>query len=193
MKRPALLLIALILAFSAALTAPLPAQADPLFVTAWVDLPVVTRMDTQTLHFNSDGFILISALNGEPVYDGQQINMFWRSLGTYTLVVTAIHNGEVATATATFEMIATLESLKGSLAQFCQQSYINKPSVCRSFQKKLDVMIRLEQQGNKRMVRGLLRGLANEITVLSTKGRVPVIFPPVAQILLGDINYIMAH
>ena len=196
MKRLTLFIIIFaLLALSVALVLPGPAQAGTVYVTASVDKPRLTRAEMQIVYFSSAGRITRSSVIGPNVNlnvgNGQALNMLFYDLGTYSLYVRAAQGQDTGEATVPFELIATVPGLKASVMQFYQAGYITDSALYSNYQKRLDLIVKLDSgKADKKAVNALLRSLAKDIE-LNSQGTNPVIFPRTGELLRQDITFIM--
>ena len=155
----------------------------PPVVVVTVDNATRTRLDPFTAHFSAtdpvpgSGLATVAAtLDGTEVSDGQAVDLLWYPLGTHVLSVTATDvAGSTTTESASFELIATQESVIGLIRKFAEMGEINSAGVANSLLVKAQ--------------HGQYAALLHEIDAQSGKH----ISVRAADLLKGDVEYVMTH
>ena len=166
-------------------------------ITAAFDAPTFTRIMQVTVHYGAtdptpgSGLASVGGqLDGAPVNDGQILDVFWAPLGQHTLVVTAADvAGWVTAAAASFELIATLASLSGTIARLRQLGEIDNDGIERSFLAKVHAATSAAQRGQPNVAQNELSALLAELS--AQRGH--HISDRAAQFLIGDVTYVQAH
>ncbi len=100
---------------------------------------------------------LSATLDGSPVFDGDVIDLLDLSVGTHTLVVTAEDTARnVSTRTVTFEVEATLATLRATVQRLSGEGEISDGGVTRSLLAQLDRAISAARVNN---TNGVVRAL----------------------------------
>jgi hypothetical protein len=148
-----------------------------------VEQPTYTRLQPFTAHFSASdpvpgsGLATIAAtLDGTPVSDGQTTDLLWFPLGTHVLSVTASDvAGWSATNSASFDLIATQDSLVGLIRRLATLGEIDSDGVANSLVTKA--------------LHAQLNALLQAIRAQSGKH----ISARAADLLRGDVEYVIAH
>ena len=162
----------------------------PPLVNVWTDQLQYTRVDLFVVHYNAQdpepgsGIAQLTAnFNGQPVADGQVIDLFSLDLGSYTLSATAEdYAGWVTSQSISIELIATIESLQATVDRFCQEGSISNKGTCQSLWAKLDAALAAQNRGQAKTAVNILGAFQNEVNAQMDK-HIPA---EVAQILLMD-------
>jgi arabinoxylan arabinofuranohydrolase len=99
--------------------------------------------ETLTLDFSAEDpsppVSITATLDGEPVMNGDEIELYNLTLGSHIFQVTAIDSfGNSATETVPFEVIATVGSLQDLVTMFFESEYFHSPKgLYKSLIKKL--------------------------------------------------------
>jgi hypothetical protein len=136
------------------------------------------------------GLALISAtLDGESVESGDSIELFNRTLGGHTLIVTAVDNvGNSATETVEFNVIATVGSLQDLVNMFFESGYFNSPKgMLTSLIRKLYAAERYIDAGQTDDAKGVLGAFINQLEAQSGKH----VSDYAANILIADAEYVI--
>ena len=162
----------------------------PPVMNVWTDQTQYTRVDPFVVHYNAQdpepgsGIAQLTAnFNGQPVTDGQVIDLFSLDLGSYTLSATAEdYAGWVTSNSVTIELIATIQSLQATVDRFCQEGSISNQGTCQSLWAKLDAALEAQNRGQAKTAVNILGAFQNEVNAQTDK-HIP---SEVARILLMD-------
>ncbi len=79
-------------------------------------------------------------LDGVPVVDGQVIDLLYLALGDHTLTVNAVDKADNASsASVTFSITATLESLGAATTRFYDEGQIDRPALYNGLMRRITV------------------------------------------------------
>lgn len=121
-------------------------------------------------------------LNGKPVADGDAIDLTTLALGRHTLRVVAEDTaGNVGNGEVTFTVVATLDTLAGSVARFAADGTID-PRVEQSLLAKLDAARASADRGNTVAAANTVTSFINEVNAQRGKS----ITGDAADLLLAD-------
>jgi len=148
-----------------------------------VDQPTYTRLQSFTAHFSAtDPFpgsgiaTVAGTLDTTPVSDAQNVDLLWYPLGTHVLSATGSDvAGSTATGSASFELVATPESLVALIEKLASLGQIDSNGVANSLMTKAQ--------------RGQLDALRHEIRAQSGKH----VTAKAADLMEGDVEYVIAH
>lgn len=116
------------------------------------------------------------------------MDLFWLDLGSYSLNPRGEDNaGWVTTNSASFQLIATIESLQGTVERLCKENYINKKGICNSLGQKLDAALAAQNRGRFNVAVNILQAFQHEVNAQTGKA----IKLEAARILLMDSNYVI--
>jgi len=160
--------------------------------------------ETITLDFSAEdpsGVASVTAtLNGNPVMSGDEIELYTLPLGSYTLTVTAVDTVDNSgTETVTFNVIATVGSLKDLVNLFFESGYFHSDKgMYTSLIQKLNAAERYINEGQMRATRaraghiddaiGVLGAFINQLEAQSGKKHVD---DPCPTILIADAQYVI--
>jgi hypothetical protein len=152
-------------------------------VTASTDQTLYTRVEAFVVHGSASdptpgsGLESVSlTLDSAPVSDGQSIDLLWFSLGTHAVSVTAEDvAGWRETTSASFELIATQESVTALIQKLRALGEIDSDGITTSLLKKAE--------------KANWGALRNELQAQAGKH----ISQRAAAILDGDVLYVMTH
>lgn len=178
-----------------------PTEADfkvdktPPVVNVWTDQIQYTRVQPFTVHYSgydpepgSGLASLTGEFNGQPVTNGQVIDLFWLDLGQYTLSATGEdYAGWVTTQSKSIQLIATIESLQQTVQRLCQEGYITKSGICKSLLSKLDSALAAQNRGQNKTAVNILLAFQNEIGAQADKS----IKPEARALMIMDSNYVI--
>jgi hypothetical protein len=167
----------------------------PPVVNVWTDQTEYTRVQPFVVHYSgydpepgSGLASLTGEFNGQPVTNGQTVDMFWLDLGQYTLNVTGQdYAGWTTMENKSIQLVATIESLQQTVQRLCQEKYITKSGVCNSLLSKLDSALAAQKRGQNKTAVDILLALQNEIRAQTGKA----IKPEASSILIMDSNYVI--
>lgn len=152
-------------------------------VAVFIDQPTYIRLQLFTAHLSASdpipgsGLATVAAsLDETPVSDGQTIDLLWYPLGTHNLSLTASDvAGWSTTNSASFQLIATRDSLVGLIRRLAALGEIDSEGVANSLLTKAQ--------------HGQLNALLQEIRAQSGKH----VTVRAADLLRGDVEYVIAH
>lgn len=128
-------------------------------------------------------------LDGEPVADGNTMDLATLALGTHTLAVEAEDTaGNVANAQVTFTVVATLDTLAGSVARFVAEGDIDA-RVAQSLLAKLDEARATAERGSTRAAANIVTSFINEVNAQRGKS----ITADAADMLVADAAVVRDH
>jgi hypothetical protein len=132
-----------------------------------------------------------ATLAGHGLQDGQPISLLTElPLGLHTFRIDATDNvGNAATASVTFEIIVTAESIKDDVRQFLASGDINNLDLGRSLLQKLDAAARARAAGRCATASNIYRAFINEVRANSPQK----ISAPAAAVLIADAGYLITH
>lgn len=165
-------------------------------VSATVDASVVTRVDPFLVHFGvsdpapGSGIDTFAAtLDGQPVSQGQSVDLLWFPLGTHVIGITATDRaGWTSSGSATFELTATLDSLGKTVAELELRGEITS-GTSNDLSKVLQAAAASQARGNAAAAVRQLTAISTQITSLSGKQ----VSTKAANLLNSDIAYVIAH
>ena len=121
--------------------------------------------------------------NGQPVTNGQTVDLTWLALGTYTLAARGEDvAGWVTTKSLSIKLLATVESLLGTLNRLCQESVITKKGICTALASQLNVAVAAKNRGNRKAAANTLQAFQNAVSAQRNKA----IPNRAAELLLAD-------
>jgi hypothetical protein len=169
-----------------------PVVMIPMIKTSYIRTETLTIRFTATDPQPGSGIATISGkyienkagnIDGVPVTDGQQIDLFWSDLGIYSLVVTGSDNaGLVTQQTKNIEIIATIVSIRDTIALLIKKNEIDRDGTAKSLLAKLN-------DKNSPALRNNLNALIHELNAQSGKH----ITQRAANLLIGDVQYVLNH
>ena len=174
---------------------PINIDLTPPVVDVWVDQPSYTRVEPFIVHYTgtdavSDIASLTAEFNGQPVVNGQTIDLFWLPLGTYSLAVHAEDlAGNVTNVSQSIELMATIESLQGTVNRLCRETNIAKSGTCKELSAKLDAALASRDRGNRIATVQVLKAFQNAVRAQTGKG----ISERGALLLLADSDYVITN
>jgi 2',3'-cyclic-nucleotide 2'-phosphodiesterase (5'-nucleotidase family) len=129
-------------------------------------------------------------LDQTPVTNGQKIDLYTLTLGSHALKVTATDfYGNASTQTVTFNVIATVQSLKDSVNRFYTEGKIKDAGVRDSLLDKLNTAQMYLNSGNTKAAINSLNAFINQVNAQSGKK----ITKEAAALLIADAQYVIAH
>ncbi len=166
-------------------------------VDVWTDQSAYTRLEPFVVHYQvsdpvpGSGIDTVEAnLDGQPVTSGEVIDLFWYSLGTHTVTVTATDLAGWTTAKqANFEVVADLDSLRATILHLRALGEIDSDGITNSLLAKVDGAIDAMGRGQKNAAINKLDALIHELEAQSGKH----VSEQAAQLLIGDTQYVQAH
>jgi 2',3'-cyclic-nucleotide 2'-phosphodiesterase/3'-nucleotidase len=163
-------------------------------ISAPVDGSAYLHPDLMTLDFeatDASGVASITAmLDGTAVADGRVVDLLALPLGSHVLVVTAVdHYGNVGAASATFDVIASVGSLKATVERLYAEGKITKPGTRDSLIAKLDLAQDQLDAGQVSAAKSTLNAFINQVKAQSGKS----IKPKAATLLVTDARWVIAH
>jgi hypothetical protein len=166
-------------------------------LTAWSDSLTYTRVQTYTVHYQASDptpgsgiYTTTATLDGQSVVNNQAIDIFWYRLGTHSVVVTATDNaGWVTQQSTSFQLIATLDSLRATIIRLRQMGEIDNDGVENSFLVKVDGAIDMHKRGKDNQAINKLDALINDLNAQSAKH----ITQRGSALLIGDTQYVEGH
>jgi hypothetical protein len=109
-------------------------------------------------------------LDGAPATNGQVLDMFFLAPGLHTIVVTATDNlGNTSSATRTFEVHATAESLNNNIDRACNLGLI-KATLCNALKAKTKAALAAHNRGQHATEHNILRALIHQLEAKRGKG-----------------------
>lgn len=167
----------------------------PPVVNVSIDQPEYTRVEPFVVHYSAfdpepgSGLAALTGLfNNQPVTDGQTVDLFWLSLGQYTLTATGEdYAGWVTTDSETIQLIATIPSLQQTVSRLCTEKYITKQGICTSLQQKLESALAAQQRDQKKTAVNILLAFQNELK--AQKGKAVQL--QAYELLMMDSNYVI--
>jgi hypothetical protein len=166
-------------------------------VIVTISQPQITRVDGFTVNFNvSDPMpgsgidSVVALLDTTQVSNGQNVDVLWASLGTHTLEVTATDvAGWSTSGSGSFELIATLDSLRRLIIELRRRGEIDSYGTERDMLKVIDAAIRSNASGNRKATLQQLEALSQEASALAGNH----ITLRGEAVLQDDIAYVMQH
>ena len=129
-------------------------------------------------------------LDGVPVTNGQVIDLYTLSLGAHTLTVIAIDKAyNESSASVTFNVTATVDSLLMSVNRFASEGKIDDNGVLNSLVKKLQGVQDSIKKGQTTAAINKLGAFINEVQAQSGKH----ITTDAANLLIADAQWVIAH
>jgi hypothetical protein len=127
----------------------------------------VVDVDVVDEHSDVDGVDI--TLDGQPVSDGETVDLHGLALGAHTVVVEAEDSaGNVASAAVTFTVVATLETLTGSVERFTDEGQIDA-RLAQSLLAKLGEATAAVDRGDLRAAARIVGAFRNEVAAQSGK------------------------
>ena len=172
---------------------PINIDLAPPVVDVWVDQPSYTRTESMIIHFNGSDSLagmesLTAELNGQPVVDGQTIDLFRMPAGVYSLTARGEDlAGWVTVKSQSIKMYATIESLQGTVKRLCQEGYIAKNGTCKELSVKLAAALDAMDRDQLETAVQNLRALQNALRAQTGKS----ITDEAAWLLLMDSDYVI--
>jgi hypothetical protein len=109
-------------------------------------------------------------LDGASATNGQVLDMFFLAPGLHTIVVTATDNlGNSSSATRTFEVHATAESLNNNIDRACNLGLI-KATLCNALKAKARAALAAHNRGQHATEHNILRALIHQLEAKRGKG-----------------------
>lgn len=147
--------------------------------TAWVSADSLSGIATDS-----------GKLDGNPVSNGQAVDLFFLSLGQHTLAVNASDKaGNTTQASVTFNVVATLDSLMDATNRACSLGWISKAGICTSLRVELKAAQAASKRGSLVAARGLLKAYLNELRAQNGKA----VNQQAYDLLSTDANYVLQH
>lgn len=126
-------------------------------------------------------------LDGVPVVSGQVIDLYTLAFGSHTLTVYAVDKAYNQTsASVTFSVTATVQSLKASVERFYSEGKINDATIYQSLMDKLTAAAKSKKAST---TINLLNAFINQVKAQSGKH----ITADAAKLLIADAQYVIAH
>jgi len=130
---------------------------------------------------------IVADLDGTPVVNGQKIDLYALSLDHHTLTVTAMdYYGNASTKSVTFDVTATVPSLKASVNRFYTEGKISKKDV---YQSLMDKLVAVQQSKDVKTRNNNLSAFINLVN--AQKGK--AIKVDAANLLIIDAQWVMNH
>lgn len=164
----------------------------PPSVNVWTDQPQYTRVEPFIAHFTGSDAIsglasITGEFNGQPVTDGQEIDLLWLPLGTYTISARAEDMaGYVTEGSQNIELIATLDGLKETVARLCAEGYITKSGTCKELTAKLNAALAANSRKNHNAAMNIINAFQNAVEAQTGKS----IHQLAADLLILDSTYV---
>lgn len=129
-------------------------------------------------------------LAGHGLASGQAIPLLTElSLGDHTFIVEATDNaGNPSTASVTFTIVVTPESIENDVEEFLALGAI-RPALANSLLAKLAAAARARERGNCTAAGSIYGAFVNELEAQAGKG----VDAAAAAIMIGDAEYLVAH
>ena len=151
-------------------------------------------MDFAATDAPSGVLMLTAMIDGTvPVTDGQVLDLADLAPGEHTLVVTAVDwYGNEATASVTFSLTVTLDSLVASVQHYLETGAISGEGIANSLLSKLDTAMARFVEGKTVPAMNALRAFINEVQAQTGKAITPEaaarrqVSPPGGQPLPGQ-------
>ncbi|MCU0507542.1 MAG: zinc dependent phospholipase C family protein [Anaerolineae bacterium] len=129
-------------------------------------------------------------LNGKPVSDGQQVDLFWLPLGTNAFTVRGEDvAGGVTEKRVDVQVAATLESLRAVIGRLCAESHITNRDACGQFSSTVRAAQKILDRGYPTVAVAILRARERQIQSLFGKS----ISQEGAALLLDECRYLIAE
>ncbi len=131
-----------------------------------------------------------ATLDGVPVVDGQVVDLYTLALGEHTLTVNAVDKAtNASSASVTFKVIATLDSLKAATTRFFKEGKIANIVLYNNLMGRLNTA---QMNLDRGAVYVAYRNLESYISLVSQQsGR--NITPEAAALLVMDAQYVIGH
>jgi pimeloyl-ACP methyl ester carboxylesterase len=111
---------------------------------------------------------IVADLDGKPVVNGQEIDLFFLTLGEHTLTVTATdYAGNSASAAVVFSVTATIQSTIADTQRAYDEGWIDNRGILNSLLHKLENAQRALDRGNVRVAINMLEAYINELEAQS--------------------------
>lgn len=167
----------------------------PPVVNVSTDKPQYTRVEPFIVHYTctdpqpGSGIASCTAtFNNQAVQNSQSVDLFWLNLGSYSVNARGEDvAGWVTTKSASFQLVATIESLKGTVDRLCKENFIDNKGICNSLQQKLDAALATRNRGQTNAAANELQALQKEVNAQIGKA----IKPEAARILIMDSDYMI--
>lgn len=172
---------------------PINIDLTPPVVELWVDKPQYTRPEPFIVHFSgSDALSGMSSLtaefDGQPVVNGQTVDLFGLPLGSYTLTARGEDlAGWVTETSQSIEINATIESLQDTVNRLCQEKSITKSGTCKELSVKLSAAFVAMDRGNTKASANVLKAFQNAVKAQTSKA----ILDEAVWLLLMDSDYVI--
>jgi hypothetical protein len=166
-------------------------------VTLSIAKPAYTRVESFEVDFTAadpapgSGLAqVVSRLDAQDVHDADIIDLLWFSNGTHTLRVTALDVAGWSTQrSGSFELTATLTSLRALILALLSRGEIDSEGTARGLLAKVDAASAATARGDRSAALNQLSALLNDVSAqagkhLSARG---------AEVLTSDVRYVMAH
>lgn len=169
----------------------------PPLVDTWTDQANYTRIEPFIVRYTvsdpepgSGLDTVVATFDGQTVIADQTIDLFWADLGSYTFEVTASDYAGWTTADqASFNLIATLDSLLGTVDRLCELGDIDNQGVCKALSQKLEHALQKREAGQIKVATNTLKAFIKQVEVQAGKH----ISARGADILLMDAQYVIEH
>jgi hypothetical protein len=166
------------------------AYLRPDFVT--LDFSAVDGPDGTTPSFAAPSGVksLTATLDGTPVTNGQQIDLYTLALGHHLLKVTASdYYGNSTSKSVDFTVIATAQSLVAGVNRFYSAGQIDNAGLRASLLDKLNTAQAYLNKGNVKAAQNTLQAFINAVLAQSGKH----ITAAAADLLITDAKYVIAN
>ena len=160
-----------------------------------VSSPAATEyLHTSSLHVSFGATDSLSGLAGTvatvdaaAVTNGQTIDLLTLAVGTHTFSVSAADQaGNISTSNVTFRIVATVDTLIGTVNTLIASGQIDA-SIGQSLLSKLEDAKRALSRGNQAAARGKLTDFSSQVSAQSGHS----IAPSAAQLLIADGAYVI--
>jgi 2',3'-cyclic-nucleotide 2'-phosphodiesterase (5'-nucleotidase family) len=129
-------------------------------------------------------------LDGTPVTNGQVIDLRTLTLGSHTLTVFAMDKAyNQNSASVTFTVNATVQSLISSMVKFNGEGKFTKVAIYKNLNNKLTLAQADLNKGQTKLVINHLNAFINEVSAQSGKS----IDTAAASLLISDAKWVIAH
>jgi hypothetical protein len=130
-------------------------------------------------------------LDGHSLASGQTINLLTEmAIGTHTFTVTAADNvGDTNTASVTFTIVVTAESIMTDVTQFLQSGAIKNSGEANSLLAKLAAAANARRRGLCSVAANNYQAYINELLAQSGMG----VDASAATIMIADAQYLITH
>lgn len=144
-------------------------------------------IDFQVTDELSGVYSATATLDGEPVNDGEEIDLLSLELGEHTLTVQAEDTaGNTSEVSVTFTVVATLNSLQATVQRLHESEDIDQHGIATSLLKKLEAAEAAVGRGNLEAARRTLDAFIQEVE--SQRGK--HISEPAADLLITDARFV---